>query len=187
MNPDIFLSWFEYATKKVGSGYFGHAERVYCYELYHYIRDAMHHYEKDNGPIGGIYLHSELVKRAMTNERAKFYEVYPLDGLRVPDFLFHTPGSFDNQIAAIEVKANGLSYSQLTDDLYKLAQLRQNYQYQLAIFHCVNIDIGDVIDLLREAVANNFELDPNILILCKPAYKVDLISVTVGDLLRKIA
>lgn len=42
----------------------------------------------------------------------------------MPDFLFHTPGDFNNQIAEIEIKTAALSRESLMDDLIKLTELR---------------------------------------------------------------
>ncbi|CAK2819204.1 conserved hypothetical protein [Vibrio crassostreae] len=187
MNPQIFLSWLRYAIEHVGNGYFGHVERVYCYELYHKIRVAMYGYERHHGPIEGLFLHSELVKVIIDDDIARHFDVLPLDGLRIPDFIFHEPGNFDNQIAAIEVKTTPrLSYRELIDDLQKLSQLRVNYQFQLVVFHCLNIDINRIEYLLQRAVDEGVDLDTNIRIIVKPDFGVQLQEMTVGQLLERI-
>ena len=187
MNPHIFLGWLRRAIDRVGDGYFGHVERVYCYELYHQIRVAMYGFERRSDPNQRLYLHSELVKVIIDEDIARHFDVLPLNGIRIPDFIFHEPNNFNNQIAAIEVKTTPrLSYRDFIDDLNKLSQLRVNYQFQLVIFHCVNIDISRIEDLLLRAVNENLELDNNIRIIVKPDFEVDLQEMTVGQLLRKI-
>lgn len=184
MDPCYFIRWLRYAISRVGPGYFGHAERVYCYELYHYIRVAMHSHEQAHGPIDEIFLHSELVKTVLSNNDAQRYEVWSLRGLRVPDFLFHTPGNFNNQIAAIEVKTAALSRESLMDDLMKLTELRQNYRYKLGIFHCVNTDTRRLIELLTGMKEFHVNLDQDILVEVKPGYTKQLESFRLGDLLN---
>lgn len=184
MDSAIFLEWFRYAVNRVGSGYFGYAERVYCYELYHFLRVAMHHHERVNGPIGNIYLHSELVKAVISTDIAQRYEVWPLSAQRMPDFLFHTPGNFDNQVAAIEVKVSPtLSSADLIDDLKKLTELRQNYLYDLGIFHCVNIESDRLRMLLQRANAYDMVLDQDILVECKSSHGAPIESFKLSELL----
>jgi hypothetical protein len=143
----------------------------------------MHYYERRNGPIANIFLHSELVKTVLPIEDANRYEVWPLQARRMPDFLFHTPGNFDNQIAAIEVKiSSGLSRANLAEDLRKLTELRQKYKYELAIFHCVNTDAEKLRQLLNFEDVSRENLAPDIKIECKPAYGVPLQSCSLGEL-----
>ena len=119
----------------------------------------------------------------MSAEDAARYEVWPLPARRMPDFLFHTPGNFDNQIAAIEVKTSPtLSREYLIEDLVKLTELRQNYKYKLAIFHCVNTDIERLKQLLNYADVRLENLDHDIKIECKPGYRVPLESYRLGEL-----
>ena len=187
MNSRLFLGWFEYAINRVGNGYFGFAERVYCYELYHYIRVAMHGFEREHGAIEGVFLHSELVKSILPDDAAQIMEVIPLKTRRMPDFLFHSPGNFDNQIAAIEVKTTPrLSYCQLIRDLEKLSELRVNYQYQLVIFHCVNSSMEIVCDHVNRAVNEGLDVDGNILVVTKPAFGEPIQKVTIGEIIARI-
>ena len=143
----------------------------------------MYHYEQEHGQINEIFLHSELVKTVLSPNQAQRFDVWPLGGLKVPDFLFHTPGNFDNQIAAVEVKTAHLSPDNLINDLIKLTELRQNYRYHLGIFHCVNTNIGRLRALLNESDALAVGLDHDILIECKPGYGQMLQSCMLGELL----
>ncbi|MCX2781264.1 hypothetical protein, partial [Microbulbifer thermotolerans] len=93
ITPEIFLEWLRYAIGRVGPGYFGFVERVYCYELYHFLRVAMYGYERRHGPIQNVYLHSEFVKVVITDEEARRYEVFPLGNRRSPDFMLHEPNT----------------------------------------------------------------------------------------------
>ncbi|KOE74423.1 hypothetical protein ACS87_22030 [Vibrio parahaemolyticus] len=187
VNTENFLQWLDYAIPRVGNGYFGHAERVYCYELYHHMRVAMEEFENENGELDGVFLHSELVKAIMPSERAQVLDVIPLRTRRMPDFIFHSPGNFERQIAAIEVKTTSpLSFDELCSDLIKLSELRTSYHYQLVIFHCVNTPIGRVYELIQHALNQNIELDPSVLVVCKPDFGTEHIKETVGDIIERI-
>ncbi|KQH83562.1 hypothetical protein AMR76_22280 [Vibrio furnissii] len=187
MNSRLFLQWLEYAIDRVGNGYFGHAERVYCYELYHFVRVAMHAYERQYGQIENVFLHSELVKSIVPDEEAQVLEIFPLQSRRMPDFLFHSPGNTDHQLVAIEVKVTSpLSLDELVSDLQKLSELRVNYRYEMVIFHCVNTSIDRIFTLIERALNRGIELDPQILVICKPAYGEAIQKMTVGAIVEEI-
>lgn len=125
VTPKIFIEWLHYAIHKVGENYFDFTERVYCYELYHFLRVAMRG-SKKNDPAQNLYLHSELTKKVLTNTDAGRMGVYPLAGLRSPDFILHDPDTINHQIAAMEVKANpNLTYKDFAEDIRKLSELRK--------------------------------------------------------------
>ncbi len=187
VTPELFLKWLRYAINRVGPGYFGFVERVYCYELYHFLRVAMHAYERINGPIRNVYLHSEYVKVVINEEEARDIGVFPLGGRRSPDFMLHEPNTIDHQIAAMEVKASpDLQFGEFIEDIHKLSELRNNYRYQIAIFHCINVDFDRIIQHLRRAEEEGIQLDPEILIIAKPdshlaiqeAYLRELLEIT---------
>lgn len=169
MNPEIFLEWLKYAINKVGPGYFGQVERVYCYELYHFIRVAMYSYERQHGSLGNVFLHAEFVKVVIDDQEATQLGIIPLEGRRSPDFIFHEAATTAHQIAAMEVKANPrLPYEDCIDDLDRLSNLRQNYRFQLVIFHCVNVDIERISQHIERARRDGIQLDAKILVLAKP-------------------
>lgn len=100
----IFLDFFVQATAMVGEDYFRlpvagredllYRERVYCYELYHYLRLTMEH----SGPSFPYTLCGELDKSGHPYIRGN-----SLDRVK-PDFLVHKPLSMTLNLVAIEVK-----------------------------------------------------------------------------------
>lgn len=184
ITPEIFLDWLRYAIGRVGPGYFGFVERVYCYELYHFLRVAMYGHERLHGPIQNVYLHSEFVKVVITDEEARRYGVFPLGNRRSPDFMLHEPNTTDHQIAAMEVKATpDLSYAEFVDDIEKLSELRRSYRYGLVIFHCINSDLGRIQQHVTRAQQERTALDPDVLIIAKPESNLPIQEVYLGGLL----
>lgn len=183
---DIFLNWLRWAINNVGDGYFGHSERVYCYELYHLIRVKMHLYERQNGRLNEVFLHSELVKRIITRADAEFYEVWPLNERRIPDFLFHSPGDFNNQIATIEVKAVHLHQKEFYEDLRKLTDMINNYQYQLGIFHCINNSKERIVELLGKDLDFIGNFNGNIILIIKSNFYSEIEQYTLAELIEEI-
>ena len=86
-------------------------ERVYCYELYHRMRELW----PQQGPY---YLNGEVDKQN---------HPYLGDGAPKPDFLVHVPGTHNN-FAAIEVKGPGASVGAIRSDINKLLTFRQWYE-----------------------------------------------------------
>ncbi|UPT54150.1 hypothetical protein [Dickeya zeae] len=184
ITSEIFLEWLRYAIGRVGPGYFGFVERVYCYELYHFLRVAMYVHERIHGPIQNVYLHSEFVKVVITDEEARKYGVFPLGNRRSPDFMLHDPNTTDHQIAAMEVKATpDLSYDEFVSDIKKLSELRSNYRYSLVIFHCINSDLGRIQQHVTRAQHEGIVLDPEVLIIVKPESHFPIQEVYLGALL----
>lgn len=140
----------------------------------------MHHHERTQGKVEDIFLHSELVKTVLSENDAQRYDVWPLGARRMPDFLFHTPDNFNNQIAAIEVKTAYLSQDKFIEDLEKLTELYRNYKYQLAIFHCTNTSIDRIRHLLKDISTDHIE--ENIKIECKEKFNEPMISMNFKDL-----
>ncbi|NQE76868.1 hypothetical protein [Pantoea ananatis] len=181
-----FLDWLRWAIQHVGDGYFGHSERVYCYELYHLIRVKMYMYERQNPPLRNLFLHSELVKRIITQEEADFHNVWPLEALRIPDFLFHTPGNFDNQIATMEVKVVELQADDFYDDLSKLSDMIERYNYQIAIFHCINNSLNRLRLLIHRMNGEWVALNPNIIIFIRENFHSRIQELTLGELIERV-
>ncbi|WP_210510149.1 hypothetical protein [Pantoea ananatis] len=167
---NMFLEWLRWAIDNVEEGYYSHSERVYCYELYHLIRVRMYFFEKNGGNLNGIYLNNEIVKRMITQEEARFFNVDALDGQRIPDFLFHTPGNFDNQIATMEVKKADLTTRDLLDDIMKINQMMDRYNYQLGIFHVINNSLERVMDIVNNQRNTLRNMRGDILFIIKPGF-----------------
>lgn len=180
---EIFLNWLRWAINNVGEGYYSHSERVYCYELYHLIRVRMFNFEAGGGNLDGVYLNNEIVKRVITHEEAEFHHVDALDGQRVPDFILHSPGDFDNQIATMEVKKSKLSSNDLLDDISKLNQMMERYRYQLGIFHSINNSLEHVLRIIRDNHVLFRDMRGDILLIIKPGFGQEIHEFNLIDVL----
>lgn len=180
-----FMQWLTYAIDRVGPGYYGNSERVYCYELYHFLRVAMFHHSKEVEPIENVLLHSEIVKLMPSGDQMNRWDIHPLDGQRSPDFILHQPETFDYQLVAMEVKTGpGLRYDAFIDDIEKLNQLRENFAYQGVIFHTIELSI----DLLKNRVARALDAgvlpqDPVIMVI-KERYESQIIITDTDEVLK---
>lgn len=178
-----FLNWLRWAINKVDEGYYSHSERVYCYELYHLIRVRMFNFEAGGGNLGGVCLNNEIVKRVITYEEAEFHHVDALDGQRIPDFIFHSPGNFDNQIATMEVKKSKLSSDDLLSDIRKLSQMMERYRYQLGIFHSINNSLEHVLNIIRNNRDLLRDMRGDILLIIKPSFGQEIHEFKLRDVL----
>lgn len=182
---ELFLRWLEFAIKRVGPGYYGQSERVYCYELYHHLRLAMHFHANSAEPLKRLLLHSEIVKLIPTGEQMLRWKIHPLDGQRSPDFILHEPGTFDNQIVAMEVKTGPkLSYAAFLDDIAKLDQLRSNFVFENVIFHTIEINIDRLKTRVERALEQQALPEKPITMVIKEDYESDIIITNTEELLQ---
>ena len=123
-----FLKLLVDATQKIQSRYFQlpiagqdeaiYRERVYCYELYHQLRNLL---EADK-QLAGYTLNGEIDKRA-----------HPIINLScIPDFLIHIPGKMDNLII-IEVKQVNANPEEIKKDYKKLSDFVSKIDYKLGV------------------------------------------------------
>lgn len=146
----------------------------------------MHKHHPQNEVYNKVFLHSELVKTVLAPGKAQEIGGYPLDSQRSPDFLLHEPNTIEHQIAAMEVKADGLEYKSFIADLVKLSQLSHRYHFQLSVFHFINADIERAANLVQKAVSeglNPYDLDSNIRMIAKPHYGAGIEENTLEALL----
>jgi len=92
-------------------------EQVFCYELYHRMRQIQDNYCKE------LTLNGELDKRGRINYNNE-----------IPDFLFHIPGTDNYNEAIIEVK-NTL---QIITDIQKIDSFINEHNYKLGILIIYN-------------------------------------------------
>ena len=129
-----------------------------------------------------LFLHSELVKVAITHNQAKEIGVYPLKNRRSPDFILHEPNTADHQIAAMEVKAvANLSYHDFVDDIQKLSELRTNYNFKLVVFHCINAVRNLIRKHILRAEREGRTLDKHVLLVIKPDFHSEIYQVKLGE------
>ncbi|MEG3437044.1 hypothetical protein V0288_07925 [Pannus brasiliensis CCIBt3594] len=194
MEFETFKSWLDYALQRVEQIYYGrdwwqemryippdyinmehylqtNGERGFCYELYHYMRVAMHWHRNNKSHLyenhfNRIFLNAELSKRKILDAHRAFFEergIERLDKNYFPDFLFHSPSDTDYQIVVMEVKSNPeLQATDIISDLRKLRQFVAKYNYQYGIFLAINI--SPVIiqeEFIRHEIINFLQEIPN--------------------------
>lgn len=128
-----FLSSLSKAIKKIESHYFRlpvagketpiYRERVYCYELYHQLRQL----------LGDNYLY----KLDGEIDKAGNPYIENIIGPIKPDFVLHVPGSMDMNLAVIEVKSVNAEPSEYSKDLMSLNMLldKAGYHYALMLVY----------------------------------------------------
>lgn len=119
-------------------------ERVFCYELYHQLRNVL-------GEDFPFTLHGELSKRG--------HEEIDLLNQKIPDFLIHIPGKWDNNEVIIEVK-NQISQDAIKEDIQKIVSFLKNVHYHHGILIIYNFSFKDSIEVFKENYYEN--LDPAI-------------------------
>lgn len=135
IEPNFFLLPLDGAPPR-------YRERVYCYELYHQLRQQW--------PNGCQYsLNGEVDKR-----RHPYFA--GTHGHASPDLLVHVPGSPDNY-AVIEVKSVMASDRGIRKDLRTLIRFR-GFGYQRAIYLWYGMNPGDVLQRVQHAGATAEEL-----------------------------
>jgi hypothetical protein len=127
---DIFFGMVAAAASHVGDMYFQlpvaelddpiYRERVYCYELYHWIRDGWDGFDFSLG--GEVDKSGHPVFREGRYARSK------------PDFLCHRPGDMDGNLACVEVKPCVRPADEFREDLRKLTWFCGNARYYRGIF-----------------------------------------------------
>lgn len=96
-----------------------HRERVYCYELYHRIRECM--------PDGYPYvLDGEVDKAAHPFIQGRL-------GAVKPDFIVHVPGTMNRNLTAVEVKSINARVQDIRADMRTLRSFIEHAGYLKAI------------------------------------------------------
>lgn len=139
-------------------------ERVFCYELYHQIRKIIE-MKKISFSLNG-----EIDKRG----HRKINE----SNRKNPDFVFHEPGTMDNNIMVIEVKGK-IYYNKCLDDFDKLVCFVEKYNYKLGIFILYNHSFSELYKKIANDLKSKFkskekEMLENVIILCKKDFKSDI-------------
>lgn len=126
----IFLDMMSRATSHIEEHYFQlpvaekespvYRERVYCYELYHRIREST--------PDDYFYkLDGELDKRGHPL-------IHNAVGPVKPDFLVHERGQMNNNLIVIEVKPINARQNEINEDVRKLCKFLNSADYFRAIY-----------------------------------------------------
>jgi len=139
-----FSDIFANATAAVGDTYFllpilgGNPiqrERVYCYELYHQMRSVW------SSPQ--YVLNGELDKSGHPKLKDKL-------GALKPDFLVHSPGSMEENYAAIEVKPAVPSRKSIRKDLKSLVKLSREARYRRCLYLIYGRADTELVDRIRD-------------------------------------
>ena len=135
---DYFLEGFGNSVRRINLEYMAiestgwnipkYAERVYCYELYHQMRNIF-------GDRYEYSINGELPKGT--------HEIIQVN--RSTDFLVHRPNSMASNLAIIEVKPFSIvkAFSNIVQDLKKLGLFTGDQaHYRYGIMHVYSIGIG---------------------------------------------
>ena len=95
-------------------------ERVYCYELYHRLREV---FEENRFPYS---LAGEV-------DKSGHIIIYPKIRAKKPDLIVHIPGIMDKNLVVIEVKAINASLQDLKKDLKTLTGFLTEANYPMAM------------------------------------------------------
>lgn len=148
-----FLEQMKKALKRVNEKYIEismyqlpnnrYRERVYCYELYHQLREIL-------GDGYKYMLDGELSKNAHPIIEKEI-------GAKIPDFLVHYRSEMDHNLAIIEVKpikSVNDSISNLEEDLDKIIDFIETaeYQYGIMLIYSNGSDLLDnnIIDVFKD-------------------------------------
>ena len=155
-----------------------YGERVFCYELYHQIKNLMREqyaeFEEQIGVEEAVIFQAEVKKNQINDIIEYFPEVRePLDKAYIPDFLLHSPGNYRHQEIIIEVKSNPrVSKVEIKEDLLKIHQFINKYGYRIGIFLTINLEPESILGWLRQEevnhwLAQNLPSRERILFICK--------------------
>ena len=138
-------------------------ERVFCYELYHQIRNL----DKEQT---NLVLNGEIDKRGHIDFLKK--------ERRNPDFVFHIPGNHINNTLVLEIK--GKIVNGILKDFETLLLFTNKYKYKAGIFLLYNHSISELKKKYASKIkilSNNFKSIDNIYIITLPeATKIESIE-----------
>jgi len=130
--------YFQIST--AGSDELIYRERVYCYELYHQLRNAL----RDDFPYK---LDGEMDKVGHPIIR----------GGEKPDFIVHVPGRMDRNLVVIEIKPITVENRELEKDINTLKRFLKEADYR----HAIMLMYGDlerrsnIIKTAKNLIRNN--------------------------------
>jgi len=111
-------------------------ERVYCYELYHHLRNIL----GDDFPYK---LDGEL-------DKVNHPEIHDRIGPKKPDFIVHVPGDMNRNLVVVEVKPISTRNDRFRDDLNTLQLFLSKAKYYRAIMLIYGNDESNSIDRIKE-------------------------------------
>lgn len=154
---DYFRKCFEKAGEKMkdphyfkirfaGSDELKFRERVYCYELYHQLRNIL-----------GDNFHYKLDGEVDKNGHLYFHELGP----KKPDLIIHVPGDMDRNLVVIEVKpvavANRIRNLAKDIETLKVFLEKGNYYRAIMLVYGNGQDLPVKIISMMENLIRNYE------------------------------
>ena len=117
-------------------------ERVYCYELYHQLRQRWPVALENSWRLSG-----EVDKRS--------HQYFRDEGARAPkpDFLVHQPGSHRN-FAVVEVKPPGVNFPGLRKDIATLDRFTREFGYERGIMLIYGLHPDVALERFRKVVGD---------------------------------
>jgi hypothetical protein len=166
VNFEELLTRLIEATGKVDTRYFEvqtaskhgpsvvHRERVYCYELYHQLRNAM-------GDTSPYTLMGEL-------DKSGHDIIASAVGEKVPDFVFHAPGGMEANLAVMEVKhIDNNREGRIREDCEKLRKFvdERRGKYKGAIYLVFGTGEGEIAKFHKIVTQESARVTNGILVL----------------------
>jgi len=115
-------------------------ERVYCYELYHILREA---FEESRFPYS---LAGEVDKNGHSI-------IYPKVGAKKPDLIIHVPGRMDKNLVVIEVKPIKSDTEETKKDLKTLIGFLAEANY----FRAIHLVYGGCENEIKKYIERSFK------------------------------
>lgn len=112
-------------------------ERVFCYEFYHQMRLLL----RDRCDIS---LNGEIDKRG--------HRDFKQEHQKNPDFVFHSPGTHENNTIVVEVKVKLDDREGVLKDFQTLCTFVNEYQYKVGIFIIYNRTLRELRQVLGESL-----------------------------------
>jgi len=115
-------------------------ERVYCYELYHRLREVFEEYRFPYSLAGEVDKNGHPI-------------IYTKIGAIKPDLLVHAPGTMDNNLVVIEVKPIKSKTKDIKKDLKTLAGFLIEANY----FKAIHLVYGGSESEIKKYIQRSFE------------------------------
>ena len=207
VETQVFIKLFRQAVDKVEAGFYDRSEwggvnyakpgavrnhiihfgeRAFCYELYYHCRVLMEQHYQETQTYGTVRLQAELKKSQIADIIEEKHDVRRLDRDYYPDFLLHGPGigDFLQQKVVVEIKATpNLSRNNVLQDLCKLEQFIDRYNYEQGIFLAINVDMSRLREMIEaENRVKDISHPEKIIILAKKCHQRELEECKLSDL-----
>lgn len=154
MLPDGYLKLIYDAIQKVapkyhriatsGTNEISYRERVYCYELYHWMR-TLEENKCDSGYYGSNVADETIVINGEIDKAGHCI----IDSNFNPDFVIHRQGTMDNNLCVVEVKVKK-SERGIKKDFGTISCMLSCYEYEYGIFIYVGKNANNVIGAIKE-------------------------------------